>query len=50
MKFKFHEYRVNYLTKDDILYKILKYGKESLTENDKLFMKDEEMISPLDEI
>ena len=50
MKFKFHEYRVNYLTKDDILDKILKYGKESLTENDKLFMEDEEMISPLDEI
>ena len=38
------------LTKDDILDKILKYGKESLTENDKLFMDDKEMISPLDNL
>jgi hypothetical protein len=50
MKVKFYDYRVENLTKDDILDKILKYGKESLTENDKLFMDDKEMISPLDNL
>jgi hypothetical protein len=50
MKVRFYYYRVEYLTKDDILDKILKYGKESLTENDKLFLEDKEMISPLDNL
>lgn len=50
MKFKFHQYRVDYLTTDDILDKILKYGKDSLTENDKLFLDNKKMIPPLDEI
>ena len=36
--------------KDDVLDKMLKYGKESLTENDKLLLEDKEMISPIDEI
>ncbi len=30
--------------------KILNYGKESLSNNDKLFLDDKEMISPIDEI
>ena len=46
----FYEYRVEYLTNDDILDKMLKYGKESLTENDKLFLDNKEMISPLDSL
>jgi len=50
MNFKFYQYRTQYLTKDDILDKILKYGNESLTENDKLFLEDKEMISPLDNL
>jgi hypothetical protein len=50
MKEIFYEYRVEYLTKDDILDKMLKYGKESLTENDKLFLDDKEMMSPLDDL
>jgi hypothetical protein len=32
------------------LDKILKYGKDSLTENDKLFLEDKDMISPLDNL
>ena len=50
MKFDFFKYRSDHLTKDDILDKILKYGRESLTENDKLFLNDKDMVSPLDEI
>ena len=49
MKFDFFRYREKYLTKDDVLDKLLKYGKESLTENDKLVLEDKEMISPLSE-
>lgn len=49
MKFEFFKYRKDYLTKDIILDKILKYGKDSLTENEKLFLSDKEMISPIDE-
>jgi len=50
MNYDFFKYRLNNLTKDDVLDKILKYGKESLTENEKLLLGDKEMISPLDEI
>lgn len=50
MSFDFFKYREENLTKDDILDKILKYGKESLTENDKLLLEDKVMISPIDEI
>ena len=50
MGFDFFKYREENLTKDDILDKILKYGKESLTENDKLLLEDKVMISPIDEI
>ena len=46
MNFEFFKYRKDYLTKD----KILKYGKDSLTENEKLFLGDKQMISPIDEI
>lgn len=49
MKFEFFKYRKDYLTKDIILDKILKYGKDSLTENEILFLSDKEMISPIDE-
>ena len=50
MKYDFFRYRERNLTKDDVLDKLLKYGKESLTENDKLLLEDKEMISPIDEI
>ena len=50
MNFEFFKYRKDYLTKDIILDKILKYGKDSLTENEKLFLGDKQMISPIDEI
>ena len=50
MKYDFFRYREKNLTKDDVLDKMLKYGKESLTENDKLLLEDKEMISPIDEI
>jgi hypothetical protein len=47
MRYDFFNYRKEYLTKDNLLDKILIYGKESLTENDKLFLEDKEMISPV---
>ncbi len=50
MRFDFFKYREENLIKDDILDKILKHGKESLTENDKLLLEDKKMISPIDEI
>ena len=50
MKYDFFRYRERNLTKDDVLDKLLKYGKESLTENDKLLLEDKVMISPIDEI
>ena len=50
MSFDFFKYREENLTKDDILDKILKYGKESLSENDKLLLEDKVMISPINEI
>ena len=50
MKYDFFNFRKEYLTKDILLDKILKYGKDSLTDNDKLFLEDKEMISPIDEI
>lgn len=50
MRFDFFKYREGNLIKDDILDKILKHGKESLSENDKLLLEDKEMISPIDEI
>ena len=50
MGFDFFKYREENLTKDDILDKILKYGKESLSENDKLLLEDKVMISPINEI
>jgi len=50
MRCDFFNYRKDHLTKDHILDKILNYGKESLSENDKLFLDDKEMVSPIDEI
>lgn len=50
MKYDFFRYRDRNLTKDDVLDKILKYGKETLSENDKLLLEDKQMISPIDEI
>jgi len=50
IRFDFFKYREGNLIKDDILDKILKHGKESLSENDKLLLEDKEMISPIDEI
>lgn len=50
MKFDFFNFRKEYLTKDTLLDKILKYGKDSLTNNDKLFLEDKEMISPIDDL
>jgi hypothetical protein len=50
MRFDFFKYREGNLIKDDILDKILKHGKESLSKNDKLLLEDKEMISPIDEI
>ncbi len=50
MKHDFFNYRKDHLTKDHILDKILNYGKESLSNNDKLFLDDKEMVSPIDEI
>ena len=50
MKYDFFNYRKDHLTKDLILDKILNYGKESLSNNDKLFLDDKEMVSPIDEI
>lgn len=50
MTYDFFRYRERNLTKDDVLDKLLKYGKESLTENDKLLLEDKVMISPIDEI
>ena len=44
MEFTFFQYREKYITKDDILDKIIKYGKESLTQNDLLFLEDKKMI------
>lgn len=49
MKCDFFRYREKNLTKDDVLDKMLAYGKESLTENDKLLLDDKEMISPIDD-
>jgi hypothetical protein len=42
----FHLYRERYLEKDDILDKINIYGIDSLTENDRLFMQDRDMVDP----
>ena len=50
MNFDFFNFRKEYLTKDILLDKILKYGKDSLTENDKLFLEDKVMISPIDNL
>jgi hypothetical protein len=50
MNYDFFNFRKEYLTKDILLDKILKYGKDSLTENDKLFLEDKDMISPLDNL
>lgn len=49
MEFTFFQYRNNYMTKDDILDKILKHGKKSLTQNDLLFLEDKEMIFPINQ-
>lgn len=44
MEYTFFQYRKNNITKDDILDKIIKHGKESLTQNDLLFLEDKKMI------
>lgn len=44
MEYTFFQYREKYITKDDILDKIIKHGKESLTQNDLLFLEDKKMI------
>jgi hypothetical protein len=44
MEYTFFQYRKKYITKDDILDKIIKHGKESLTQNDLLFLEDKKMI------
>ena len=49
MEFTFFQYRTDYMTKDDILDKILKHGKKSLTQNDLLFLEDKEMIFPINQ-
>lgn len=46
MEYTFFQYRKKYITKDDILDKIIKHGKESLTQNDLLFLEDKKMIYP----
>lgn len=46
MQYDFFLWRKNHLTKDDVLDKILKYGVASLSENDKLFLDNKEMLSP----
>jgi len=48
MKFDFFVYRNENLTKDDVLDKILKFGVDSLTENEKLLLADKKMINPFD--
>jgi len=48
MKHDFHKYRENFLDKDDILDKISKYGIDSLSENDKLFLQDKKIKHPMD--
>ena len=48
MKFDFFIYRNENLTKDDVLDKILKFGVDSLTENEKLLLADKKMINPFD--
>lgn len=48
MKFDFFVYRNENLTKDDVLDKILKFGIDSLTKNDKLVLEGKEMILPFD--
>jgi hypothetical protein len=50
MKHDFHKYRELYLEKDDVLDKINIHGIESLTENDKLLLQDQETIDPFDQI
>jgi hypothetical protein len=50
MEFDFFKYRKDHITKDHILDKILTYGTDSLSENEKLFLDDKEMVSPIDEI
>jgi hypothetical protein len=50
MKCHLFNFRKEHLTKDILLDKILKYGKDSLTENDKLFLGDKDMVSPLENL
>jgi len=50
MRHDFFKYREANLTVDTVLDKIIKCGKDSLTENEKLFLAGKPMISPLDEI
>jgi len=48
MIYDFFIWRSKNLTKDDVLDKILKFGIESLTKNDKLVLEGKEMILPFD--
>ena len=50
MNYDFFKYREEHLTKDRILDKILMYGTDSLSENEKLFLDDKEMVSPINNI
>lgn len=43
--YKLEEYINKYQTKDNILDKILEFGPDSLSENDKLFLSDKKMKS-----
>lgn len=49
MEALFHFYRRDHLTKDVILDKILKYGIDSLTENDRKILEDKKMVAPFSE-
>jgi hypothetical protein len=48
MIYDFFIWRSQNLTKDDVLDKILKFGIDSLTKNDKLVLEDKKMILPFD--
>ena len=48
MIYDFFVWRSQNLTKDDVLDKILKFGIDSLTKNDKLVLEDKKMILPFD--
>ena len=44
------KYRETYMTEDDVLDKILKYGENSLSKNDKRLLAGLPMVSPIEDL